>query len=138
MAQRHIADIIRRSPVTLAGTATVQDACREMRDHRIGAILVVDASGRLVGIFTGRDVVKLLADAHNPAHTALSKVMTRNPACLPPGHSAIEALRLMHDGGFRHLPVVEGARLVGIVSAGDFRTPEFARLDEETGFWERI
>ena len=57
---------------------------------------------------------------------------------MAPGSTAIEALRLMRDGGYRHLPVVEGERIVGVVSRGDFRGLERDRLDEETGIWERI
>ena len=138
MAQRRIGELVRRKPVTLGGGATVQEACREMRQHRIGAVIVVDSEGRLEGIFTGRDVVGLLADGRNPAHTRLSEVMTRSPAHMPPSHTAIEALRLMHDGGFRHVPVVAQGRVAGIVSAMDFRAVEHDRLDEESGFWERI
>lgn len=138
MPQRALSDVLHRKPVTLPDTASVQQACDEMRNHRIGAILIVDAAGRLAGIFTGRDVVRLIADGHNPAHTRLERVMTRNPETLAPGRHAIEALRLMQDGGFRHMPVVEGGHVMGIVSVGDFRSQEHARLDEETGFWERI
>ncbi len=138
MSQRPIGQIIRRNPVTLPQSATVQEACKEMRDNRIGAILVVDGSGHLAGIFTGRDAVKLLADGHSPAHTRLERVMTQNPECLHPGKHAMDALRTMHDGGFRHMPVVEEKKVVGIVSVGDFRSHEHSRLDEETGFWERI
>ncbi len=138
MAQRKIGDVIRRKPVTLHGTATVQQACQEMHHHRIGAIIVVDAEGRLAGIFTGRDAVRLLAEGRNPTHTRLSDVMTHNPEHMLPTHSAIDALRLMHDGGFRHLPVVVHGKVAGIVSVMDFRAIEHERLDEESGFWERI
>lgn len=138
MTHRRMSDIIRRKPVTLAAGATVQEACRLMHEHRIGAILVVDDEGRLDGIFTGRDVVRLLAQGRNPAHTHLHAVMTRHPAHLPPDHSAMDALRLMHDGGFRHVPVVAHGTLVGMVSVGDFRQFEHARLDDETGIWERM
>lgn len=138
MPQRHMAEIVRRKPVTLPGSATVQQACQLMHEHRIGAILVVDDQQRLEGIFTGRDVVRLLAEGRNPAHVHLQGVMTSKPACMAPGHAAIDALRLMHDGGFRHVPVLEDGRVVGLVSHGDFRSFEHARLDEETGIWERI
>ena len=138
MTYRRMSDIIRRRPVTLGGSASVQEACRLMHEHRIGAVLVTDSDGRLEGIFTGRDVVRLLADGRSPAHTHLHAVMTREPAHLPPNHSALDALRLMHDGGFRHVPVVASGKLVGIVSAGDFRHFEHARLDDETGIWERM
>lgn len=138
MKPRHMAEIIRRTPVTLPRNATVQRACHEMHAHKIGAVLVVDEGERLLGIFTGRDVVRLLAEGRNPAHTHLDAVMTREPAHLPVGHHALDALRLMQDGGFRHVPVVSDGRVVGIVSHGDFRSVEHARLDEETGIWERI
>lgn len=138
MAHRQIGAVIRRKPVTLADDATVQDACRLMHQHRIGAVMVTDAAGRLEGILTGRDVVRLLAEGHNPAHTRLAKVMTRTPSHMHPGHTAMDALRLMQDGGFRHVPVVQDGVVVGIVSVMDFRAHEHDRLDEETGLWERI
>jgi CBS domain-containing protein len=138
MPRRHMSDIVRRTPITLQPGATVQEACRLMHEHKIGAILVTDADGHLDGIFTGRDVVRLLAEGRNPAHTHLHAVMTRHPEHLPPHHNALDALRLMHDGGFRHVPVVQHGHVLGIVSVGDFRSFEHARLDDETGIWERL
>jgi CBS domain-containing protein len=136
--QRPLARVIRRKLVALPESATVQQACTLMHQHRIGAIVVTDADAGLQGIFTGRDAVRLLAEGRNPAHTRLAEVMTRNPAHIPPGHHAIHALRLMHHGGFRHVPVVENGRVIGIVSTNDFRAMEHDRLDEETGYWERL
>jgi CBS domain-containing protein len=140
MQMRHMSEIVRhQNPVMLSPTATVQHASERMRDHRVGAVLVVDEQRRLVGIFTGRDAVcRVLAVGLDPAKTQLGAVMTRNPEAMPPGKTAIEALRLMQDGGYRHLPVVENGKVVGVVSKGDFRGIEQARLDEETGIWERI
>jgi CBS domain-containing protein len=139
MHMRNLSDIVRSNhPKTLPGTATVQQACALMRDHRIGAVLVTSPEQTLSGIFTGRDAVRLLADGANPAHTPLDAVMTRSPEAVAPDCKAIEALRLMRDGGFRHLAVVEAGKIVGIASVGDFRASEQARLDEETGYWERI
>ena len=134
---REMAEIIRnQKPVTLRPTATVQEACHHMHTRRIGAVLVTDGKGRLVGIFTGRDAVRVLAEGKAADATPLKQVMTKDPACLPPRHTAIHALRLMRDGGFRHVPVVEEKVLIGIVSRGDFRGLEQDRLDEETGIWE--
>lgn len=131
--------VLRRTPVTLPPEATVQEACREMRNHRIGAVLVTDSAGQLKGIFTGRDAIcRMLAEGRDPARTQLAEVMTSCPECLGPQVTAIEALRLMRDGGFRHVPVVEGDRLVGIVSRGDFLGQEQARLEEESVLWERL
>jgi CBS domain-containing protein len=125
--------------LTLPGSATVKDACRQMRDRRVGAVLVTDAGQRLIGVFTGRDAVgRVLAEGKSSARTKLADVMTPDPTVIDPGRTAIEALRLMRDSGFRHLPVIDKGRVVGIVSRGDFRGLEQARLDEETGLWERI
>jgi CBS domain-containing protein len=140
MTNRRLAEIIRHQTLqTLRPNASVQQACRCMHHHDIGAILVVDDIGRLVGIFTGRDAVRCLAEARDPEHTLLQGAMTHKPESIAPGHTAIDALRLMRDGGFRHVPVVDAdGRAHGIVSQGDFRGLEHDRLDEETGYWERI
>lgn len=123
----------------LPPTATVLEAARQMRERNIGAVLVTERDRRLVGIFTGRDAVsRVLAEGKSAADTALGDVMTCNPECMTPGHSAIEALRLMQDARCRHLPIVRDGGVVGIVSRGDFRGLEQDRLDEETGLWERI
>lgn len=137
---RKMADMVRnQDPVTLSPEATVKDACERMRDRRIGAVLIIEADRRLVGIFTGRDAVhRVLADGKNAARTTLAEVMTRDPDTMPPGNTAIEALRLMEDGRFRHLPIVDDGKVVGIVSRFDFSGIELDRLDEETGLWERI
>ena len=135
-----MADMVRnQDPVALPPEATVKDACQRMRDRRIGAVLIIEADRRLVGIFTGRDAVhRVLAAGKNAARTTLAEVMTRDPNAMPPGNTAIEALRLMEDGRFRHLPIVDDGKVVGIVSRFDFSGIELDRLDEETGLWERI
>jgi CBS domain-containing protein len=139
MTNRQMSEIVRnQKPLTLPPETTVQAACKHMHDRRVGAVLVTDAQGQLVGIFTGRDAVRCLAEVKQPAETELRHVMTHKPHTMPPGRTAIEALRLMHDGGFRHVPVIEEGRVVGVVSRGDFRGLEQDRLDEETGIWERI
>ena len=137
---RKMADMVRnQDPVTLPPEATVKDACQRMRDRRIGAVLIIEADRRLVGIFTGRDAVhRVLAAGKNAARTTLAEVMTRDPNAMPPGNTAIEALRRMEDGRFRHLPIVDDGKVVGIVSRFDFSGIELDRLDEETGLWERI
>lgn len=134
-----MSEIIRNQvPLTLPPTATVQDACKQMHRRKVGAVLVTDPKGRLVGIFTGRDAVRVLAAGKDAAATPLRAVMTRRPQTMPPGRTAIEALRLMRDGGFRHVPVVDQEVVIGVVSRGDFRGLEHDRLDVETGYWERI
>lgn len=133
-------EIVRnQNPVTLPATSSVKHACRRMKERGVGAVLVTGRDHRLVGIFTGRDAVcRVLAEGKDAAHTNLSEVMTADPETLSPGRSAIEALRMMQDGGFRHVPIVADGKIVGVASRGDFRGAEQDRLDEETGFWERI
>ena len=134
---RTMLDIVRnRDPATLPPSATVRDACRCMRDRRIGAVLVTEGDHRLLGIFTGRDAVhRVLAEGKSAARTKLAEVMTRDPDTIPPGRTAIEALRLMEGGRYRHVPIVDGSKVVGIVSRFDFSGIELDRLDEETGLW---
>jgi CBS domain-containing protein len=136
---RRLSEIVRyQHPLTLARSATVRHACERMRQRKVGAVLVTDQDGRLLGIFTARDAIgRVLADGRDPEKTAISEVMTANPRTVPPGHSAIDALRLMFNVGCRHIPIIENDRVVGIVSKSDFCGLELDRLDEETGLWER-
>jgi CBS domain-containing protein len=136
---RAMAEIIRnQKPLTLPPSATVQEACKHMHRRKVGAVLVVDENQGLVGIFTGRDAVRVLALGKSADTMPLRQIMTRKPATLPPRHTAIEAMRIMRDGGFRHVPVVDDGVVIGVVSRGDFRGLELDRLDEETGIWERM
>lgn len=134
---RRLSDIIfHQNPLTLQPTATVREACQRMRDRRMGSVLVTDLNGRLLGIFTGRDAVcRVLAVGKDSVSTKLSEVMTKNPSTMTPDKVAIDALRLMWDGGFRHIPVVNDGVLLGVVSRGDFKGAEQDRLDEERHLW---
>lgn len=137
MPQRTMGEIIRdQKPLTLPPAATVSQACAAMHARKVGAVLVVDGEHHLVGIFTGRDAVRLLAEGADAKNTPVEAVMTKNPTTLGPKATAMDALLLLNDGGFRHLPVVEGGRVIGIVSRYDFRAKEQARFDDETGFME--
>jgi CBS domain-containing protein len=128
---RGIAQMIEsRKLQCMPGHETVQEACRVMCDCGCGSVLVVDGS-KLTGLFTGRDAVRVLAGVAEPSGLELIAAMTRNPVSISPDRPAIEALRTMNDGGFRHLPVVEDGRLVGVVSRNDFTGLELDRLDEE-------
>lgn len=137
---RKLSDMIfKQHPITLRPSDTVMAACEHMRDARTGSILVTDDHGKLVGIFTGRDAVcRVLASGRSPERTRLSDVMTPQPETLTPNKTAIDALRLMWDGGFRHIPIVEHGRLHGVVSRGDFKSEEGNRLEEEREFWEHM
>lgn len=140
MQDRSVAALVRHQhPLTLPPEASVRDAAEHMRDRRVGAVLVTDAEGALLGIFTGRDAIcRVLASDRRAETTRLAEVMTPAPQTLTPGARALDALRLMQDGGFRHVPILAEGRVAGIVSRGDFRACEHARLDEETGFFELL
>jgi CBS domain-containing protein len=137
---RRLSDIIyNQQPLTLLATTDVKAACRAMRERRVGSILVTDEHGRLAGIFTARDAVcRVVAASKEAAETPLAEVMTRDPIVLSPDKTPIDALRLMWDGGFRHLPVVDRGELLGVVSRGDFKGDERLRLDEERDLWEHM
>jgi len=105
--------------VTAARTASVQDAAVLMQQKNIGSLLVVDGT-RLIGIFTERDALfRVLAARRDPARTALADVMTPQPQTIHPDAPFLHALRIMHQGKFRHLPVVEFDRPLGLVSVRD-------------------
>jgi CBS domain-containing protein len=139
MTNRRIGLIVKSpDPLVLPPDDTVQHACQCMSERRVGAVLVAGADRHLAGIFTGRDAVRAVAEGRNAADTRLAEVMTRDPDTIAPERTAIDALRAMSDGGFRHLPVVKEGRIVGIVSRGDFQGLELDRLEEETRLWENV
>lgn len=99
--------------------ATVLDAVRKMNQERIGALLVMNGDD-LVGIFTERDVLTRVVDqTRDPAKTRVAEVMTSKPVVVTAAATINEAMAIVSEKHFRHLPVVEGGRLVGLVSAGD-------------------
>lgn len=132
-------DVVRSKEVVhLKGDTSVHEAARLIREHNIGSVLVMDGE-RLDGIVTVADMAyRVVAEGLDPDKTILAEVMTANPDTISRDSAAIEALRMMQDGGYRHLPVVDGDKVIGVVSRRDFFGTEEARLDEETNLWERI
>jgi CBS domain-containing protein len=139
MTNRQLACIVKdQTPLVMMENETVQEACAAMHQRRTGSVLVVDANEALSGIFTGRDAVRFLACGASPRAAPLGSVMTRNPVTVRPTQRAIDALRIMSDCGFRHLPVVESGRIWGVVSRGDFMGMELDHLDLEVHLAECI
>ncbi len=126
MKHREVGQLItRKDLVCLTGGATVREACRLMAEQRVGAVLIVEGS-TLQGIFTERDALnRVLAAARDPDTTRLFEVMTEKLVTLGPNAAAVDALRLMSEIGFRHLPVVEDDHIYGIISLRDFIGAEF-------------
>ncbi len=135
MKKRTIGEILSRERiVALPPSSTVRDASQLMAKEHVGAVLVTEGD-RLEGIFTERDALSRVMARHlNPEATLLSEVMTRNPLSVRRDAAAIEALRIMRDGGFRHLPVVEQGKVLGVVSLRDFFGAELAEIEHEIDF----
>ena len=105
---------------SLAPTATVLEAAQMLGAKRIGAVLVVDSAEGLVGILSERDIVGSLAQ-HGPKtlDMTVAELMTSEVQVASPRTTVEEAMGMMTQGRFRHVPVVEGGHLVGLVSIGD-------------------
>lgn len=98
---------------------TVAAAAKEMDRHRVGAILVIEGD-RIVGIFTERDVLaRVVAAGVDPEATLIGRVMTRDPITVASSTTVEEIMTLFTNKRFRHLPVVDDGRLVGLISIGD-------------------
>jgi CBS domain-containing protein len=109
-----------------------------MSGRQVGCVLVTGA-GVLEGIFTERDLMqRVVAAGRDPDGTRLAEVMTKNPDTIGADDYAIDALSLMSERGYRHLPVVESGRLVGIVSRRDFLGEEIILVEEELGHEQRF
>jgi CBS domain-containing protein len=120
-----------QTPLTVTRDTTVTDAALRMQTFNKGAVMVVEGS-RLVGIFTERDALfRVVAARRDPATTPVGDVMTRDPQTIHPDQPFVEALRMMHEGRYRHLPVVEDGRPLGMVSSRDALAPELLRLRED-------
>jgi len=106
-------DLYKVDPSTSLG-----EAVSLMAQHRIGSTLVMEGD-ELIGIFTERDTVRAISQSHDAPTHEITSWMTRNPKTVSPDADTGAALRTMLDNGFRHLPVVEGGKVIGMVSMRD-------------------
>jgi CBS domain-containing protein len=114
----------RRKFATVPPGTSVREASELMAKKQIGAVLVVEEK-RLIGIFSERDVVfRVVARGLDPATTPLLQVMTPEPKTIKPNNTFGYAMTLMHENGFRHLPVIDEGKVIGIVSARSALDPE--------------
>jgi CBS domain-containing protein len=119
--------------VTVSAKSSVADAIRAMHAEKVGAVMVPDAEGCPVGIFTERDVVRLHAGGERDFDTlALEARMTCSLVVGRLSMPVDEALGLMTERRFRHLPVVEDGKLLGLVSIGDLVKVKLGEAAEET------
>lgn len=118
-----VADVLKDKPGpvhTIRPQQTLHEAVELLRDHRIGALPVTDANGKVLGILSERDIVRKLADA--PGKTLphkVEQVMTSKVETCTEDEALVSVLRRMTDGRFRHMPVVKDGLLVGILTIGD-------------------
>jgi CBS domain-containing protein len=134
MVDRSIRTLIENKEyITCPEHVTVCEAAQLMKRNHAGAIVVVEGD-KLIGIFTERDALfRVLAEDRDLHTTRIADVMTRNPQSIHPDKQFADALQLMHTGRFRHVPVVEDGRAIGMVSASDAMGPEL-----EAFVWELL
>ncbi|MGQ0752042.1 MAG: CBS domain-containing protein [Betaproteobacteria bacterium] len=126
MTHRTIRMIIEQQDVVTApGNTSVIAAARLMKENHVGAVMVVEDDGSLAGVFTERDALfRVIAEGRDVQATLLADVMTRTLQTIHPDKPFADALHVMYEGGFRHVPVVENGRPVGMISARDALGPE--------------
>jgi CBS domain-containing protein len=122
-----------RDVQTIQPHRTLAEAARLMSERRIGAAVVTGADGAVLGILSERDIVRAVAD-NGPAalDEPVSRRMTGKVVTCGPGMTIDTAMEVMTQGKFRHLPVVENGRLVGIVSIGDIVKRHIEKMEAET------
>ena len=117
---------------TLLATNTAFEAAEEMAACDVAGIVVVDADGKLRGIVTERDLTRRVMGKNlDPMNTPLAQVMTKNPDTLAPTDTALKALEMMRKRVYRHLPVVDGGQVVGLVSIRDLYAAVTTELEED-------
>lgn len=132
MSVEHILAGKGRQVVTIAPDRTLADAVTCLSERRIGAVVVVDGSGTVLGIISERDVVRAVAEAGGEALKApVSSRMTAKVVTCVPTTSINEIMGLMTEGKFRHVPVIEGGRLAGIISIGDVVKQRLGDIESE-------
>lgn len=132
MSQRHV--------VSLGPHASVWDAACVMTRANCGSVLIVDSPGNLLGIVTERDLMtRVLAKALNPQTTLVTEVMTRNPICVAPEILVADAVLIMIERGFRHLPIVGPAsKILGVFSVRDALPREISNAVSLAEFNEQV
>ena len=142
MAERTVVQSIaqQRSLVSTHPEATVCDAARIMTKAGCGSILILDGDGALLGILTERDLMtRVIAKALDPALTQVDAVMSRNPLCVPPETTVSDAVLVMIERGFRHLPIVSAAsKILGVFSIRDALPREIDTAESLAQFHDQL
>jgi CBS domain-containing protein len=116
---------------SIAPAATVAELAAELNSRRVGALIVKDSSGALVGIVSERDVVRGLASDASVVHATVESIMTKDVVSIDPDFEVADLTRLMTEKRIRHVPVMDGGNLVGLVSIGDVVKVRMDELETE-------
>ena len=111
-----VADAMRHEFITVAPEDTLGEVAERMVEEKKGGAVVVMDYGRMIGILTERDLLRAIAYRVHTSDARVREWMTADPITVPPETTLDEASQLMLDKNFRHLPVVEGGRIIGVVS----------------------
>lgn len=131
MSRRHI--------ISVGPTSTVYKAACVMTHASSGSVLIIDDSGALLGILTERDLMtRVLAKALDPATTPVTAVMTPRPQCVGPETLVSDAVLIMIERGFRHLPVVSDGKIQGVFSARDALPREMNAAESMAEFNDQV
>jgi CBS domain-containing protein len=117
-ASTTVRELMGKSTVCADPRQSLQDAAAQMRAHRTSVLAVLDGQA-IVGVITERDFMRAIADGRDPAATHVSEYMTHDPRTVEAGKRAAEAAAMMIKHRVRHIPVTEGGRLIGFLSARD-------------------
>lgn len=124
--------------VTISPDATALDAAQLMNKHHVGALVVTDKRGGMLGVFTERDVLtRVVAPELPPGATVVGDVMTTNVVCCEPKDLLGDMRTLMRERRIRHVPVVEQGRLIGMISIGDLNAAEAKVMIETINYLEQ-
>ena len=140
MAERTVfQSISRKHVVSIGPQASVRDAACVMTRANCGSVLIMEPPDMLLGILTERDLMtRVLAKGLDTERTSARDVMTPNPICVPPETLVSDAVVLMLERGFRHLPLVSGKKILGVFSVRDALPRELGTAVSLTEFREQV
>ncbi|MEO7641498.1 MAG: CBS domain-containing protein [Ramlibacter sp.] len=140
MAERTVfQSISQKHVISLGPQSSVREAAGVMTRANCGSVLVMDLPGTLLGIVTERDLMtRVLARALDPERTTLREVMTPHPICVPPEMPVSDAVVIMIERGFRHLPILTGKKILGVFSVRDALPREIGVALGQAEFNEQV
>ena len=141
MSERTVFQAMSRGQVISVGRgATVFEAACVMTSANCGSVLIIDSAGTMLGILTERDLMtRVLARALDPKATLLTQIMTAHPVCVGPEMKVSDAVLIMIERGFRHLPIVSAERkILGVFSVRDALPREIGTALSQSEFNEQV